>query len=165
MDYSPTLCFIGFNSKMRISARKKRKIAIAAVSVATEFCVSQQTSKQMAKEISHDNISSVTTKRTEYRRGAMSRQKTACRDKSAGTKKVNVATRFVSWMSTLGKTCLNIKAPVATLETGRKQKFCCDKVSYVATLIIATWKSLLRQKEYAEEIPLSQQENLCCDTL
>ena len=69
----------------------------------------------------------------------MSRQKTACRDrtweecnKSTETKKVNVATRFVSWMSTSGKTCRDIKALVETLETGRKQKF-CHKVSYVAT--------------------------------
>ena len=57
----------------------------------------------MAKEIYHDNISSVATQRTEYRRRAMSRQKIACHDrtweegnKSAETKKVNVATRVVS---------------------------------------------------------------------
>ena len=69
----------------------------------------------------------------------MSRQKTTCRDrtweecnKSAKTKKVNVATRFVNWMSTTGRTCQDIKAPVTTLETGRKHKFCRDKVSYVA---------------------------------
>ena len=70
----------------------------------------------------------------------MSRQKTMCRDKtweecnkSAETKRYNVATRFVSWMSTSGRTCHGIKAPVAILKTGRKHKFCCDKVSYVAT--------------------------------
>ena len=69
--------------------------------------MSQQTSKEMAKEICHENISSIPTQRTEYRRRAMSRQKIACRDrtweecnKSAETKKVNVVTRFVSWMST-----------------------------------------------------------------
>ena len=94
----------------------------------------------MAKEICHDNISSIATQRTEYRRGAMSRQKTACRDrtweecnKSVETKKDNVTTRFVSWMSTSGTTCRNIKAPIATLKTERKHKFCRDKVSYVAT--------------------------------
>ena len=89
----------------------------------------RQTSKQMAKEICHDNISSVATQRTEYRRGAMSQQKTACRDrtweecnKPAETKKDNVATRFVSWISTLGRTCRDIKAHVAIIETRRKQK-------------------------------------------
>ena len=66
----------------------------------------------MVKEICHDNISSFATQRTEYRRRDMSQQKIACRDrtreecnKSAETKKVNVATRFVSWMSTPGRTC------------------------------------------------------------
>ena len=65
--------------------------------------MSRQTSKKMAKEICHYNISSVATQRTEYRRRAMSRQKIACRNKtweecnkSIETKKVNVATRFVS---------------------------------------------------------------------
>ena len=56
----------------KISARKKRKIAITAVYVTTEFCVSRQTSKQMAKEICHDNISSIATQRAEYRRSVMS---------------------------------------------------------------------------------------------
>ena len=102
--------------------------------------MSRQTSKQMAKEICHDNISSVTTQGTEYRRIAMLRKKIACHDrtceecnKSSETKKVNVATRFVSWMSTPRRTCRYIKAHVATLETGRKQKFCHDEVSYVVT--------------------------------
>ena len=82
MDYSPTLCFVGFNLKKRILARKKIKRAITVVSVATKFCVSRQTSKQMANEICHDNISSVATQMTEYRRGPMSRQKTACHDRT-----------------------------------------------------------------------------------
>ena len=95
----------------------------------------------MAKEICHDNISSVAIQRTKYRRGAMSLQKTVCRDrtweecnKSTETKKDNVATRFVSWVSTPGKTCCDIKALVATLETGRMKKFCRDKVMNVETL-------------------------------
>ena len=94
----------------------------------------------MAKEICHDNISSIAIQRIEYRRGAMSRQKTTCRDrtweecnKTAETKKDNVATRFVSWMSIPGRTCRYIKALVATLETGRKHKVFRDKVSYVTT--------------------------------
>ena len=73
MDYLPALCFVGFNLKNdKNPAIKKRKRAIAAVYVATEFCVSRQTCKQMAKEKCHDSISSVTTQRTEYRRRAMS---------------------------------------------------------------------------------------------
>ena len=86
--------------------------------------MSRQKSKQIAKEICHDNISLVATQRTEYRRGAMSLQKTAFHDrtweecnKSVETKKDNVAARFVSWMSTSGITCRDIKAHVATLET------------------------------------------------
>ena len=89
--------------------------------------MSRQTSKQMTKEICHDNISTVTTKMTEYKRGAMLRQKTSCHDRTweecnklVVTKKVNVVTRFVNWMSTPGKTCRDIKAPIATLQTGRK---------------------------------------------
>ena len=95
----------------------------------------------MAKEICHDNISSVATQGNEYIRRAMLQQKIECRDrtweeckKSAKTKNVNVATRFVSWMSTPRRTYRDIKAHVATLETGRKQKFYRDEVSYVETI-------------------------------
>ena len=56
----------------------------------------------MAKEKCHNSISSVATQRTEYRRRAMSRQKTVCLDrtleesnKSVETKRDNVATRFL----------------------------------------------------------------------
>ena len=56
MEYLPTLCFAGFNSKMRkIPVGKKRKRAIVVVSVTTKFFVSQQTSKQMEEELDHDN--------------------------------------------------------------------------------------------------------------
>ena len=54
-------------------------------------------------------------------------------NKSAKTKKVNVATRFISWMSTPGRICYNIEAHVTTKEAGRKHKLCSDKVSSVAT--------------------------------
>ena len=90
----------------------------------------RQMSKKMAKEICHDNISSVATQRTEYRRRAMSQQKIPCRDrieeecnKLAETKKVNVTTRFVSWMSTRGRTCHDNKAHVATLEIKESRNF------------------------------------------
>ena len=86
--------------------------------------MSRQMSKQMTKKIYHDNISSIVTQRTEY---SMSRQKTACRDrtweecnKSAETKKDNVATRFISLILTSGRTCRHIKSHVATLNTERK---------------------------------------------
>ena len=86
--------------------------------------MSRQMFKQTAKENCQDNISFVPIQRIEYRRRAMSQQKIACRDrtweecnKSTETKKVNVEIRFFSWMSTLGRTCLDIKALIATLET------------------------------------------------
>ena len=97
MDYSPTLCFASFNSKRRKFQQERRE------KEQFQQSMSRQTSKQMAKEICHDNISSVATQRTEYRRGAMSQQKTMCHDrtwevcnKSAETKKDNVVTRFVN---------------------------------------------------------------------
>ena len=101
--------------------------------------MSRQTSKKIDNEICHDNISYVATHRIEYKRGSMSRQKTTCLDKkweecnkSAKTKKVNVATRFFHSMSTLGRICRDIKAHVATKETERKQKICRDEVSSIA---------------------------------
>ena len=82
----------------------------------------------------------------------MSRPKTACRDRTweecnqlVETKKDNVATRFVIWMPTSGRTCCDIKALVATLETGRKQKFCRDKVSYVATRYLMSRQEIKEQ--------------------
>ena len=67
-------------------------------------------------------------------------------------------------MSTLGRICRDKEAPVATNETSRKQKLCHNKGSSVTTLIIATWKSLLRQKKSFRERPLSRQGNVCCET-
>ena len=63
----------------------------------------------------------------------VSRQKMEECNKSAETKKVNVVTRFISWILTPRRICHNIEAPVATKETGRKHKFCRDKVSSIAT--------------------------------
>ena len=74
--------------------------------------MSRQTSKQMAKEIYHKTISSVATQGNEYRRRAMLQQNIACRNiigeefnKSVETRKVNVVTRFVNWMSAPRRTC------------------------------------------------------------
>ena len=68
------------------------------------------------------------------------RQKTACRERkweesnnSVETKKVYFAIRFFSRMSTPGRICRDKEAPIATNETGRKQKFCRDKGSSVMT--------------------------------
>ena len=161
MDYSPTLCFAGFNSKRRISTRKKRKRAITAVYVAKELCVLQQTSKQMVKEICHDNISSVATQKTEYRRKAMSGQKIACREKtweecnkSTETKKLNIATRFVSWMSTPGRTYRDIKVLVTTLETKESRNSIATRylmsrqeIKYQYMKITVTNQFILRHNE------------------
>ena len=67
-------------------------------------------------------------------------------------------------MSTPERICLDKEAHIATNEIGRKHKFCRDKGSFVMTLIIATWKSLLRQKKSFRERPFSQQSNVCRDT-
>ena len=67
-------------------------------------------------------------------------------------------------MSTQGRICHDREAPVVTNEAGRKRKFCRDKGSSVMTLIIATWKSLLRQKKGFRERPLPRQGNVCRNT-
>ena len=89
MDYSQTLCFAVFNSKMRKIQKKEEKKSNCSslccdrvLCVAIEFCVSRQMSKRMVKEKCYDSISYVTTQRTEYRRRAMSRQKTTCRNRT-----------------------------------------------------------------------------------
>ena len=66
MEYSPTLCFAGFNSKGENSSRKEKQKGQMQHFVVIEFCVSQQTFKQMARELCHDNLSSVVTQRAEY---------------------------------------------------------------------------------------------------
>ena len=82
-------------------------------------------------------------------------------DNSAETKKVYVATRFFSRMSTPGRICPDKQALVATNETGRKHKFCRDKGSSITTLIFATWKSSLRLRKSFREKFLSQQGDVC----
>ena len=67
-------------------------------------------------------------------------------------------------MSTPGRICHDKEALIATNETGRKHKCYCDKGSSVTTLIIATWKSFLRQKKSFRERPLLRQGNVCHDT-
>ena len=88
----------------------------------------------------HDRVLCVTTNIEANNKGALSRQKTVCRDKkweesdnSTETKKVYVATRFFSRMPTLGRICRVKEAFVATNETCRRQKFYRDKASSVMT--------------------------------
>ena len=82
MDYSPALCFAGFNLKMRKFKQERRENRnYSSLCRDRVLCVAT-TFKQMAKEICHDNISSVATQRTEYRKRAMSRQMTVCHDKT-----------------------------------------------------------------------------------
>ena len=87
-------------------------------------------------------------------KGILSRQKTACRNikweesnNSTETKKVYVATRFFSRMSTLGRICRDKEVTVVTNETNREQKFCSYKRSSVTTLIIANMKKLVKTEE------------------
>ena len=62
MEYLHTLCFVGVNSKMRDFHQERReKQVIAAVSIATKFGVSRQTSKEMAIELCRNNIFCVAT--------------------------------------------------------------------------------------------------------
>ena len=108
-------------SRHSSECRDKRPSKWLRKFVMTIFLLSQHKGLNIEEELCHEN-------------------KTACRDRtweecnqSVETKKDNVVTRFVSWMPTSGRTYRDIKALVATLEIGRKQKFCHDKVSYVAT--------------------------------
>ena len=82
MEYSPTLCFAGFNSKIRKFPKKEEK-------------------KSNCSSLCRDKKFCVMTNAQANRKGTLSRQKTACRDRkweesnnSAKTKKVYVATRF-----------------------------------------------------------------------
>ena len=62
MEYSPTLCFAGFNSKRRKFQQERReKRAIAAAYVVTKFFVSGQTPKKIAKELCRDKRQRVET--------------------------------------------------------------------------------------------------------
>ena len=115
MEYSPTWCFAGLIQKGESSSKKEEK-------------------KNNYSSLCHDRVLCVMTNIQANNKGALSRQKTVCRDRiwkesdnSAETKKVYVAIRFFSRMSILGRICHNKEAHVATNETRRKQKLCRDK--------------------------------------
>ena len=83
MDYSPTLCFTGFNLKRRKFQKKKKEKKSNCSSLCRDRVLCVATNVQaMAKEICYDIISSVAKQRTKYRRRAMLRQLTACRDRT-----------------------------------------------------------------------------------
>ena len=131
----------------------------------SSVCCDKHPSKWLRK-ICHDNNSSIATQRTEYRRGAMSQQKTTCRNrtweecnKSAEKKKDNVATRFVSWKSTSGRTCRDIKAPIATLKTGREHKFYRNK------RLKSNTGRILRHINLYCDIIRNRRQNLCRDKI
>ena len=83
MDYSSTSCFVGFSSKRRKFQQEKReKEQLQQPMLQQSSVCCDKRSMQMAKEICHVNIFSVATQRTDYRRRAMLRQKTTCRDRT-----------------------------------------------------------------------------------
>ena len=49
------------------------------------------------------------------------------------------------------------------MKQGKNHKFCRDKGSFITTLIIETWKCLLRMKKSFRERPLPRQGNVCRD--
>ena len=84
--------------------------------------------KSCCSSLCRDRVLCVTTKIQANRKEALSRKKIVCSDRkweeydnSAETKKVYVATRFFSRMSTPGRIFHDKEAPIATNETDRKQ--------------------------------------------
>ena len=88
--------------------------------------MSRQTSKLIARELCRD------------KRNCVAIENGNNLTKIAETKKVYVAMRFFSRMSTPGRICCDKEAPIVTNETGRRQKLCCNKGSSVMTHIIST---------------------------
>ena len=88
--------------------------------------MSRQTSELIAKELYRDKRQCVATENGKNL------------TKIAETKKLYVATRFFSRMSTPGIICRDKKAPVTTNETGIKQKLFHNKASSITTQIIVT---------------------------
>ena len=93
----------------------------------------------------HNKVLCVATNIQATSKGALSQQKIVCRDRKwkesdnlVEIKKVYVATRFFSRMSTPVRIYRDKEAPVAPNETGRKHKFCRDKAFSITTKIIAT---------------------------
>ena len=140
MDYSLTLCFASFNLKRRKFKQERREKEQLQQSmsrqssmccdkrsskwlrkyVTTIFLMSQHKGLNLEEELCRDKIQRVTT---EHEKNVTSQLR---------QREIILRQGFFCWMSKLEGTCRDIKAPVTTLETGRKQRLCHDKVSYVA---------------------------------
>ena len=60
-------------------------------------------------------------------------------------------------------TCRKIKDSVATLETGRKQRFCCNKVSYVNKKLKSNTGRILQHISLCYDSRKNRRHNLCQD--
>ena len=139
MDYSPNLCFASFNLKGGNLSKKEEKksncssLCLDSVllsrqrsskwlrkSVTTIFLLSQHKGLNIKEKLCHDKRQRVATK---HKKNVTSQLR---------QREIMLRQGFLCWMSKPGGTYRDIKAPVVTLETGRKQRFCHDKVSYVA---------------------------------
>ena len=115
----------------------------------------RQTSKQMAKEICHDNISYVATQMTEFRRGAMSRQGIGiiCRDKKLKSNTGRI-------LRHIGLSCDIMK--------NRRQNLCRDKIFSCRDKIFSCrdtyYCNLEKPVETLYEEVLLRQGNECHDT-
>ena len=107
--------------------------------------MSRQTSKLIAKKLCLDKRQRVTTE---------------------NEKNLTIQLRQRKFMLRQGFSvgCQHQEKFITTNETGRRHKLCRDKGSSVTTLIIASWKILLRQKKSFRERPLSLQGNVCRET-
>ena len=142
MDYSPNLCFVGFNLKMRkfMKERREKDQLRQSMSRQSAVCRDKRSSKWLRKFVTTIFLLS-------QHKGLNIEEKLCCnkRQSVATEHEKNVTSQlrqreimlrqgFLCWMSKPGGTCHDIKAPVATIEKGRKQRFCRDKVSYAAKI-------------------------------
>ena len=97
--------------------------------VTTIFLLSQHKGLSIEEELCRDKRQRVAT---EHEKNETSQQR---------QREMMLRQGFLWWMSKPRGTCHDIKAPIATLETNRRQNLCHDKISPIATLIIATWEA------------------------
>ena len=139
MDYSPTLCFAGFNSKRRKIQQERREkeqlqqsmsrqsfvcrdkcpSEMLRKNVTTVFLLLQHKGVSIEEELCHDT-------RNMKKAEILSQQGILCRDK-----KLKSNTRRLLLHISL---CCDIMK-------NRRQNLCHDIISPIVTLIIATWKA------------------------
>ena len=134
MDYSLTLCFEGFNAK-RIKFQQERK-----EKKQLQQSMSRQNSVYRDKRQSKWLRKSVTTIFLLSQHEGLTIEKERCHDKRqcvATEHGKNVTSqlrqREIMLRQGLSAGCQHQEEIVTTLKTGKVQKLCCDKVSYVAT--------------------------------